>query len=102
MARPRAPHTLIIRKKVIELVKLGYSSEEMAKEIGVTEVVIKAHLQFLYRRTGITEGDKRVSLVVLLTEPLNSPFVEAIIRRNSKCQFSTPYVNTEPMDTQVQ
>lgn len=52
--------------QIIDLLLKGYKNAEIAKELNMAMRTVKAHFNRLYMRFGITDGIKRVKLVVLM------------------------------------
>ena len=53
-------------RRIADLLLLGYSTEEIAKELKIAKRTVKMHLNRMYIRAGITDGIKRVKLAVRL------------------------------------
>jgi ATP/maltotriose-dependent transcriptional regulator MalT len=65
---PAAPLIILGRRErqVADLVLAGASNAEVAQELGMALRTVKAHLNKLYMRYGITTGSKRVQFVEIL------------------------------------
>lgn len=58
-------------RRIAGLLLLGYSTEEIAKELKIANRTVKMHLNRMYIRAGITDGIKRVKLAVRLYREQN-------------------------------
>jgi DNA-binding NarL/FixJ family response regulator len=54
------------RKQVADFVLSGYGPKEISKELKISEVTVKRHLEKVYLLFGITDGVKRVKLARML------------------------------------
>jgi DNA-binding NarL/FixJ family response regulator len=53
-------------RQVADLLARGASNAEVAQELGMAINTVRAHLNKLYMRYGITTGSKRMKLVAIL------------------------------------
>ena len=75
------------RRKALEMLKEGHSDKEISVETGVSYGAIKRYFQECYADAGITTGNKRIQLVMLLTLPMDNDIVRSIVVRNNVCLF---------------
>jgi DNA-binding NarL/FixJ family response regulator len=53
-------------RQVAKYILSGYETPEIAKELKISQITVKRHLQRLYRQFGIDDGVKRVKLARIL------------------------------------
>jgi DNA-binding CsgD family transcriptional regulator len=99
-AGERPAHRMVLltrrQEQVGSLLLRGYTSSEIAAELGIQNRTLKAHLAHMYGLLGITGGAKRVQLATLLFRGLRDVPVAPCGKAGWPCPFAASHLHALP------